>query len=281
MRSPSKIGVSTVMSKKCPADSHGSLVATTSPGLRLLAKMRTRWAPAIASELIWPGVPVLACATMRPRRSNNAHAKWPASRTTGLKAMRCSALARSVTMPMRLDHRISSSTPSIALSLPSKDTADLIDHRRPAWWNHRGSLALLDDRRSLDALACGQRVSIVNGHAKPVAPGMYLPRDLRRPGCCRQVHRPAIRDDGAARSHTPRDEFDGDMGRIDAVELPVGRHEHIHDAACIMMGPRICFERHGQFALLAQIPQVSGKDPSHSFRGAAGLLQCRHGLVRK
>src|SRR6187455_1189459 len=207
MRSPSKIGVNTVMSKKCPAESQGSLVVTTSPGLRLLAKMRTRWDPAIANELMWPGVPVLACATMRPRRSNSAQAKSPASRTTGLKAIRCNALARSVTMPIRLDHRISSSTPSIALSLPCKDTADLIDRRRPARGNHRGSLALLDDSRSLDALTRGKRVSIVNGHAKPVAPGMHLPRTLRLAGRRRHVHRPVKRDDGAARGHTPRDQF--------------------------------------------------------------------------
>src|SRR5882724_7071816 len=174
MRSPSKIGVSTVMSKKCPADNQGSLVVTTSPGLRLLAKMRTRCAPAIASELMWPGVPVLACATMRPRLSNNAHAKSPASRTTGLKAMRCNALARSVTMPIRLDHRISSSTPSIALSLPRKDTADLVDRRRPVRWYHRGGLAFFDDRWSLNALARGNLVSIVDRHAKPVAPCVHL-----------------------------------------------------------------------------------------------------------
>src|SRR6478672_3291217 len=170
MRSPSKIGVNTVMSKKCPAESQGSLVVTTSPGLRLLAKMRTRCAPAIASELMWPGVPVLACATIRPRRSNNAHARSPASRTTGLKAIRCNALARSVTMPIRLDHRISSSTPSIASALLRKDTADLVDRRRPARRNDGGSLALLDDRRALDALARGKRVPVKDGHAQPVAP---------------------------------------------------------------------------------------------------------------
>src|SRR5688572_24209539 len=207
MRSPSKIGVSTVMSKKCPADSQGSLVATTSPGLRLLAKMRTKCDPAIASELMWPGVPVLACATMRPRRSNSAHARSPASRTTGLKAMRCNALARSVTMPIRLDHRISSSTPSIALCLPRKDTADLVDRRRPLRRNDRGGLALLDDRRALDALARGQRAPVVDRHGKPIAPGMHLPCALRPAGRPRQRHRPLERDDGAPRGHPPGDQF--------------------------------------------------------------------------
>src|SRR3954471_15218162 len=259
MRSPSKIGVSTVISKKCPADSQGSLVVTTSPGLRLLAKMRTRCAPAIARELMWPGVPVLACATMRPRRSNNAQAKSPASRTTGLKAIRCNALARSVTMPIRLDHRISSSTPSIALSLSHEDTADLVDSRRPLWGNDRGGLAFLDDRRSLDALTRCKRASIVDRHAKPVTPCMHLPRALRLAGFGRQGHRPVERNDGAPRGHPPSDQFDGDMGRIDAVELLIGRHKHVHDAARIVVGARIDVEGNGQFALLAEIAKIGGE----------------------
>ncbi len=180
-RSPSKIGVSTVMSKKCPAESHGSLVVTTSPGLRLLAKMRTRWEPAMASELIWPGVPVLACATMRPRRSNSAQARSPASRTTGLKAMRCSALARSVTMPIRLDHRISSSTPSIRL-IPSAQRYSR--SCRPS----RSSLAectVVVSRSSTigragQRLARRQRAAIIDRNGKPVAPGVHRPRGLGR-----------------------------------------------------------------------------------------------------
>ena len=54
------------------------------------------------SELIWPGVPVTACATMRPLASNIAVARSPASRTTGLKAMRCSARACSLTTLMQV-----------------------------------------------------------------------------------------------------------------------------------------------------------------------------------
>src|SRR4029079_11880803 len=172
MRSPSKIGVSTVMSKKCPADSQGSLVATTSPGLRLLAKMRTRWPPAIASELMCPGVPVLACATMRPRRSNSAQARSPASRTMGLKAMRWRALERSVTMPMRLDQRISSSTPSIGLSLRGDDAAEAVDDGDPAGRQGGGGLALLDDRRAGDRLARGEIGAIVDRRVLAVCPSV-------------------------------------------------------------------------------------------------------------
>ena len=47
---------------------------------------------------MWPGVPVTAWATMRPRRSNSALARSPASRTIGLNAERCRALACSLTV---------------------------------------------------------------------------------------------------------------------------------------------------------------------------------------
>src|SRR5258708_36526843 len=183
MRSPSKIGDSTVMSKKCPADSHGSLVVTTAPGLRLFAKSRTRCAPAIASELMWPGVPVLACATIRPRRSNSAHARSPASRTTGLKAIRCNALARSVTIPIRLDRRISSSTPYIVSFLPYKDAADRVDRPCPIRRYDCRGFTLLDDHRSLDTLPGREHATIVDGSQQAIAPDVNFPHALRLAGC--------------------------------------------------------------------------------------------------
>ena len=110
-------GSITVMSKKCPADSHGSLVISTSPSRSVCeGKASTKCRPAAASELMWPGVPVTACATMRPLRSNSALARSPASRTIGLKAMRCSALACSLTMLIRLLQTISSSMPSMSVT---------------------------------------------------------------------------------------------------------------------------------------------------------------------
>ena len=63
----------------------------------------------MARELMWPGVPVTAWATMRARRSNTALARSPASRTMGLKAARCKALACSLTVAIRLCHSTSSS----------------------------------------------------------------------------------------------------------------------------------------------------------------------------
>ena len=120
---------------------------------------------AMASELMWPGVPVTAWATMRARRSNTALARSPASRTIGLKAARCSALACSLTVAIRLcqqhleldrdrtRRRSTTLDRSAALaprgsttSEPSSPTSD-----GPAGPDHRGRLALLDDRRAVEA----------------------------------------------------------------------------------------------------------------------------------
>ena len=85
-------GTSTVTSSSCPAVLYGSLVINTSPGSSESIGYSSRMLAApIASELMWPGVPVTAWATMRPRRSNTALARSPASRTIGLNAARCSA----------------------------------------------------------------------------------------------------------------------------------------------------------------------------------------------
>src|ERR1700719_4639170 len=144
------------MSKKWPADIHGSLVMTTSPGTSLPSNSLASANPAEASELMWPGVPVLAWATMRPRASNNPLARSPASRTIGLKAIRCSALACSLTMLIRFDQRISSVMPSISYPPLGDDAANSVYFRVPAWEQHDRRFAFFDDRGPRDGLAGGQ-----------------------------------------------------------------------------------------------------------------------------
>src|SRR5215813_4350695 len=230
---------------------------------------------------MWPGVPVLACATMRPRRSNSAHARSPASRTTGLNAIRCKALARSVTMPIRLDHRISSSTPSIALFPPREDAADRVDHRRPVRRYDGRGFTLFDDRRSLDTLPGRQHATIVDGSQQAIAPGVNFPPALRRAGCRRQCRRLSERNEGTTRRHPPRHHLDRDMERIDAVQLLVGPFEHIDDALGIVVVARIGVERYRQLALLAGVAQVGRKDEHHAVLAATGLAQRRRRLASK
>ena len=59
-----------------------------------------------AIELTWPGVPVTACASMRPLRSNTPAERSPHSRTIGLKAVRSSVCACSSTTAISRFHMI-------------------------------------------------------------------------------------------------------------------------------------------------------------------------------
>ena len=59
-----------------------------------------------AIELTWPGVPVTACASIRPLRSKTPAERSPHSRTMELKAVRISACACSSTTEIRRFHMI-------------------------------------------------------------------------------------------------------------------------------------------------------------------------------
>ena len=56
-------------------------------------KKSKKFATATAMVLTWPGVPVTACANMRPRASKTPADKSPLSRTMGLNAVRINAPA--------------------------------------------------------------------------------------------------------------------------------------------------------------------------------------------
>src|SRR5665213_4578950 len=103
---------------------------------------------------------------MRASASNNAVARSPASRTTGLKAMRCSALACSLTMLIRLPHIISRSMPSMSalcLKLPRcNETAIRVHLHAPIAQHEDGGFPFLDDHRSIEPLIAGQRGTFVN-----------------------------------------------------------------------------------------------------------------------
>src|ERR1700761_4510283 len=184
--SPRKIGEKTVMSKKWPADIQGSLVMTTSPATSLPSKCLASASPAAASELMWPGVPVLAWATMRPRASNRPLARSPASRTIGLKAMRCSALACSETMLIRFDQRISSVIPSTSDTPFGDDAAQGIDLGDPFWRDHDRRFALLDDRRTRQGLAGGKARAVIDRRRPQLRPQQDRAMCLRLARLARQ-----------------------------------------------------------------------------------------------
>ena len=67
-----------------------------------------------AIELTWPGVPVTACASMRPWRSNTPAERSPHSRTIGENAVRISTCACSSTTAIRRFHMICRSMSLVA-----------------------------------------------------------------------------------------------------------------------------------------------------------------------
>ena len=71
---------------------------------------------ASAMELMWPGVPVTACATMKPRRSKTPAERSPASRTIEVNDVRMSAAACSLTTPTSRLQQMSRVTGSIMSS---------------------------------------------------------------------------------------------------------------------------------------------------------------------
>src|SRR6185312_10842938 len=65
-----------------------------------------KYRTAFAIEFTWPGVPVTACASMRPWRSNTPADRSPASRTEVLNAVRIMVCACSSTTAIKRFHMI-------------------------------------------------------------------------------------------------------------------------------------------------------------------------------
>ena len=104
---PWKAGETTVRSCRWPVPSHGSFVMKWSPGFMVAAgKRRRKWPTLSIIEFTWPGVPVTACASIRPCRSNTPADRSPDSRTVVENAVRIIVCACSSTTAMRRFQRM-------------------------------------------------------------------------------------------------------------------------------------------------------------------------------
>ena len=111
-----------------------------------------------AIELTWPGVPVTACASMRPCRSNTPAERSPHSRTIGENAVRISVCACSSTTAISRFHMICRSISSALrrhvglharLRSPlDHDTPGRVDARVEARGHERRGVVLGDHRRT-------------------------------------------------------------------------------------------------------------------------------------
>src|SRR5580704_1189885 len=265
-----KAGTMTVMSKKWPAESHGSLVISTSPGSRVcVGKASMKCLPAAASELIWPGVPVTACATMRPRRSNSALARSPASRTTGLKAMRCKALACSLTMLMRLLQTISSSMPSMSATPRGHDATGGMDICAPAGKDDDGGFALLDDCGSLNVLAVGEFSPLIDRRVDVVAVEAGLASGLWLRRCCSELGCAVARDRRPDRDQTPAHNFHINVGQPQAIEIFVHALEHLTHPGDVVVLARVGLKPGSDLVLLAKVAHVRAEPERKVVRLAA------------
>ena len=121
-----KVGVTTVKSLRCPVPSQGSFVMRTSSSPSVsTGKSRRKNPTEAAMALTWPGVPVTACASMRPERSNTPAERSPASRTGVEKAVRTSVRACSSTTDSNRLHMICPSRAAIPVWAPVAAAAPL------------------------------------------------------------------------------------------------------------------------------------------------------------
>ena len=114
MRPSMNVGDTTTRSYRWPVPFHGSLVTNTSPSRICATGNTARKCPTErAIVLMCPGVPVTACANIRPCRSNAPAEISPASRDDVLNAVRTSVCACSSTTDSSRFHMICSSISEI------------------------------------------------------------------------------------------------------------------------------------------------------------------------
>src|SRR2546423_10996503 len=173
-----------------------------------------------------PGVPVSACATMRPRASNSAYARSPATRTTGLKAVRCMALARSVTALRSEDHISSTSMAFMVGTLPNSlvtpgdDALKGIERCGPARGDDDRRLGLFDQRGPGDARVGLQRCTAQHLNDLVRLPQVHDPRGPGGVARARRTRRIRRHRHRARRADAPGDHLGLDVGLAGAEAPP-------------------------------------------------------------
>ena len=115
--SPRNTGVTTAMSNRWPAHSHGSLVISTSPGRSVAAGYLRRIAfTAIGTVRLNTGMARGECARLSPSGSSRSVAKSCASDTISEKAVRTMVCHISSTTVTSRAHMISSDTGSLSIN---------------------------------------------------------------------------------------------------------------------------------------------------------------------
>src|SRR5262245_36649854 len=218
---------------------------------------------ASAMELMWPGVPVTACATIHPRRSKTPAERSPASRTMEVKEVRIKAAACSFTTPMRRFQQMSRVMGSnLVLTRPSRRrrTLDSALARRKssgglpwledqgeaavhaderAGTGHRGRLTLLDDSGTCEGRARVEGVAVIHGCVHITArlgevrraPSLRCRRGRRGGNSVRPGSPDGDVGHGPGDHHAEVERLDGHAQGDTAVERAIGRLVALDDDA--------------------------------------------------
>ena len=103
---------------------------------------------ASAMVLTWPGVPVTACASIRPLGSNTPAERSPASRTEVEKAVRSSVIACSSTTEISRFHITCMRMSRVASVMAQAPCGRSAAIRRPASRTSKGEVTTVDVSRS-------------------------------------------------------------------------------------------------------------------------------------
>src|SRR5262249_42372662 len=273
-----KIGVVMVMSFIWPAVCQGSLVISTSPGARCSRGNAARKCLIdVAMALMWPGVPLIDCAIIRPLVSNMPQARSWLSRTMVLKAVRMSASCCSLAAARSRFQITSSVMGSIGLRATLQfhhDIQLLVDLRSGTDADDQGRLALLHDRRAGKVHSRLQRVAIIDRRFDVAAAlrekglARSLARVFRRPAVTReiQIHF-RLR---SARRHPPVDHFQRDIGPLATVQGCIGLFKSGANARQIGGDENAVGQLHRHFMPLADVAHIGRSGKKDFVRAQAG-----------
>src|SRR5688572_32732825 len=207
-----------------------------------------------AMALMWPGVPLIDCAIMRPFVSNMPQAKSWLSRTIVLKAVLMSASCCSLATERKRFQITSKVTGSIASLFIGKfhdDVQTRINMSPASRADHDRGFALLDTAGTLQFRARLERISVIDGglHVSAALGKKGTPSSLSRAACPGWVLRQL---DARCRSRTtgnnpPIDQFQRHFRSFTAVKPAVSRLEGRGDSRQMLRSQLFARQSHRDF----------------------------------
>ncbi len=155
------------------------------------------------------------------------------------------------------------------------DAAEIIHRCRPSGQDDDRGFTLLDDHRTIDALVDGQRRPVIDRHHLIVLPQMDFAGRLGLSWMRGWSQRHMEGHQGAAGGQAPADDFGRNVRGLEPVLGLVDRIERRLDGGRIVRAARVDFQRHADFILLSEIPDVCAENEGDVLRVATCGHQAR------